>query len=237
MSVHIVNQNIKEELLQQLKSAEFFIFAAVAWFTDRDILTVLENKASEGVRVEVILHDDGLDKNSINFSSKSLNFFNLIFNGGSVFLLNGHHNKYCVIDMKTYISGSYNWTHGASLKEDGFESIDIHSDPAIAFEKAKDFKALRKKSRFYYSIYTNDMLYKILGIDDRTPRIIAVIKELDGNIMRMKTSLGEYLYASNTSFEKGLVVSDEKDGALLISNKFSFETFQGLKWIVLKEKL
>ena len=51
--------NIQHELADQLRQARHTIFAAVAWLTDKSLLAILQNKAREGVSVQLIIsaHD------------------------------------------------------------------------------------------------------------------------------------------------------------------------------------
>jgi phosphatidylserine/phosphatidylglycerophosphate/cardiolipin synthase-like enzyme len=110
------NNTIREAILDELRKAEHEIYVAVAWFNDTEIFNILLNKASEGRKVELLISND-----PNNFGeSNSLNFNELIENGGKVSRLITEnalmHNKFCVIDGCTLITGSYNWTFGAFYK-------------------------------------------------------------------------------------------------------------------------
>lgn len=50
--------SIKENLLFELKKAEYLIWAAVAWITDEQILDVLKERAENGVNVQLIAIED-----------------------------------------------------------------------------------------------------------------------------------------------------------------------------------
>jgi len=55
------------------------------------------------------------------------------------------HNKFCVIDGKHVITGSYNWTHRAKSND---ENITVFSDnPEIASRFLKEFDDMQEKSR------------------------------------------------------------------------------------------
>ena len=53
------------------------------------------------------------------------------------------HNKFCIIDMKTVISGGYNWTNKAQYND---ESIEIKQSRELAEEYSKEYKRLLKKA-------------------------------------------------------------------------------------------
>lgn len=51
-------QEIKNQIIDSIQSAQFTIWIAVAWFTDRDIGNALRLKHKHGVNVRVIVNDD-----------------------------------------------------------------------------------------------------------------------------------------------------------------------------------
>jgi phosphatidylserine/phosphatidylglycerophosphate/cardiolipin synthase-like enzyme len=50
------------------------------------------------------------------------------------------HNKFCVIDLKTVISGSYNWTKKAQYNN---ESIEVKHSRQLAEQYATEFIKLK----------------------------------------------------------------------------------------------
>lgn len=118
---------IHQVIIDHLKAARSEIVVAVAWFTDRDIFTVLCDKARLGVKVSIILIGD-----QINQASGRLNFAMLSNLGGQVVFLAQDaenapimHHKFCVIDRSTVITGSYNWSKKA---RDNDENITVARD-------------------------------------------------------------------------------------------------------------
>lgn len=105
-------ENIQQVISTELLKAKKTIYVAVAWFTDTRLLKILEEKAKQGIKIKVLFVADEInDKSSVDFSD--LESF-----GGKVFPLDTNkllmHNKFCVIDNKTVITGSYNWTNKAA---------------------------------------------------------------------------------------------------------------------------
>lgn len=122
--------DIRQTILDELDKATEKIVVAVYWFTNQTLFQKLMTKVSEGLKVELIIHND-----YINNREAGLNFQNFIDNGGHFYFsdtYNPMHNKFCVIDGKTLINGSYNWTYYAEdrnrenvlLIKDEKETID-----------------------------------------------------------------------------------------------------------------
>lgn len=158
-------ENCEEELLNELEKAEHSIFAAVAWFTNPKVMEVLIKKANEGVDIVLLLdqgHEpDGNDKGDMknyNFISKygTLPFLvcpclNLNENFGKEYQ-NIMHHKYCIIDNKTVVHGTYNWTIKAEYND---EDMTTDSNEKSVSDFCDRFKKLRikynKKFGFDYS--------------------------------------------------------------------------------------
>jgi len=137
-------KNIKDVLLVELGKAKLEIVAAVAWFTDPEILDLLESKSNDGISVRLLIIED-----RINLSEKGLDFETLRDSGGEVALIKGTetnqgaimHNKFTVIDGKTVITGSFNWTRRA---RSNYENITIIRDePDLAYQYVVEFNKIR----------------------------------------------------------------------------------------------
>ncbi len=103
--------NIRQQLLAELNRAKDKIVVAVYWFTNEDLFDKLLKKKLAGLQVELIIHND-----YINNRKTGLPFQKFIDNGGEFYFsntINPMHNKFCVIDNKVLINGSYNWTYYA----------------------------------------------------------------------------------------------------------------------------
>jgi hypothetical protein len=135
-------EDIQSVIIQHLQQARQEILVAVAWFTDGDLLRVLCQKAQTGVAVTVLFLDDSINT--------SLNFNQLTEKGGKLWRVPVHdqqrnpmHNKFCVIDQQTVITGSYNWTYKAQHND---ENITItKQQPAFAAEYVLEFQRLQQK--------------------------------------------------------------------------------------------
>jgi len=54
-SVEAHFEKIQQEIIRHISSAKFIVWAAVAWFTDKEIFDVLVEKKSEGVNVQLVI--------------------------------------------------------------------------------------------------------------------------------------------------------------------------------------
>jgi hypothetical protein len=132
-------EDIKYYLKRELNTANQSIKIAVAWFTDSELFEVLVSKTNDGVCVELILNDDDIN-NGCSIDFDRLNFgCNKIYKVGreSKSLM---HNKFCIIDSNTIITGSYNWSYKA---QSNYENITIIKDaPELANQFLSEFVSL-----------------------------------------------------------------------------------------------
>jgi len=136
-------ERIHETILAELHKARQSVFIAVAWFTDREIFQVLCELARRGVSVNLLISSDGT-----NFRDDGLKFDELTQCGGHVGIVGGEkknfmHNKFCVIDGQTVITGSFNWSYKARQNH---ENITISTDAdRLAEQFIAEFRQLRDR--------------------------------------------------------------------------------------------
>lgn len=141
--------NIRQQILNSLDTANEEISIAMYWFTNHQLLEKLCDKLLEGKKVQLIIHND-----FINNRNTGLDFQKFIDTGGEFYFSdtdNPMHNKFCIIDNKILINGSYNWTYFAESKNS--ENILIIRDEAntiLAFKQ--EFTKLKKEFELVKSI-------------------------------------------------------------------------------------
>jgi hypothetical protein len=135
-------ENIPEAINSYLGNATHSVKVAVAWFSDRDIFETLCQKAKSGIGVELMIAND-----STNFRDKGLLFKDLEICGGRFYIAGKDpkkkfmHNKFCVIDGQTVITGSYNWSYKARQNH---ENITVTENaPELATQFSQEFERLR----------------------------------------------------------------------------------------------
>lgn len=118
--MNIFFNNIQSKIADQIASSNSKIQVAVAWFTNKELLSYLTEKVKLNISVQILISDDVINKR--------LSFDEFVREGGELLILSGDkflHEKFSIFDSKKVIVGSYNWTYGAEYKN--HESI-IASD-------------------------------------------------------------------------------------------------------------
>lgn len=96
-------------LQKELCQVRSNIKIAVSWFTNYALFKTVNQLAENGVEVQIVINND-----SINNGGYCLDFNELISKNNVKFNLVEYphllHHKFCIIDDKTVINGSYNWT-------------------------------------------------------------------------------------------------------------------------------
>ena len=105
--IYFTKDNIEQKILAKLKAAKVNIKVAVAWFKNPVLFNFLLEKQQEDVLIEIVMTDD-----NTNFQNQNLDFQNLIDGGARIYVYRNAlmHHKFCVIDNRDTITGSYNWT-------------------------------------------------------------------------------------------------------------------------------
>lgn len=138
--------NICNEIKLKLKKAENRVLICVAWLDIDIYFNIFMDLLSRNVSVTLILT---YDKRLENHNDM---IYQLREKGALIEIISMHrylnkmHNKFCIIDRKTIISGSYNWTNNAN---NNFETINIF-EPSLSIIKEYEYEATRivKFNRF-----------------------------------------------------------------------------------------
>lgn len=155
MVATVTFKEIQSELLRQLKKAEQSIKVAVAWLTDEDLIRVLSQQQEKGITVEIIICDS-----AENFK-KNLQFKNLLRHGGSlsIGIEPFMHHKFCIIDDKVILNGSYNWSYPAQHNNENLmilmPDISIREDKLLLMQFQAEFAKLCKHA--IQVTHTNDL--------------------------------------------------------------------------------
>ncbi|MCU0438833.1 MAG: phospholipase D-like domain-containing protein [Raineya sp.] len=131
--------DIEQTIVEEIQKAEFLIWIAVAWFTNGTILESLQIKQREGLNIQLILNDD--DNNS-RLKPHIQENFEAYFVPTNMPLL---HHKFCIIDLKKMITGSYNWTYKANFNN---ENIILINDISTVRDFSMRFIEIKKELLF-----------------------------------------------------------------------------------------
>ena len=131
--VQVHFQNIRISIIKEIEKANTSLKVAVYWFTNHELFDLLYHKQLNGIQCELIIHND-----YINNREAGLPFQKFIDAGGQFYFSdeeNPMHNKFCIIDNRVLINGSYNWTYYAESKNrENILIIKDETDVTKAFE-------------------------------------------------------------------------------------------------------
>lgn len=103
------------------------IDVCVAWFTNDKLRGTLLKKHAEGVKVRIIIYNDGVNKTKgVDLSP----FEHKMLRGEHGGIM---HDKFCVFDNVTAITGSHNWTNNDEFKND--ENIMVQKNDVVFASK------------------------------------------------------------------------------------------------------
>ena len=131
--------DIQNSIIQEIRKANYIIWVAVAWFSNRKLANELFLKSKEGVNVQIIISDDEINR---TFAIKLEKHFKVLKAEKTEVFENLMHHKFCLIDFKKVVHGSYNWSNKAEYND---ETISIIEDKESAIQFANEFMSLKKK--------------------------------------------------------------------------------------------
>ena len=233
--VEVHFNSIRSEIMNELQQARTSVFVAVYWFTNHELFSKLLEKLKEGVRVELIIHND-----YINNRDTGLAFQELIDKGCKFYFSddnNPMHNKFCIIDKKVLINGSYNWTYYAESKNRENIIIIKNEDHVVeAFvnefnrlvelmEPLKDIKYLTKFEVEDDNLLSNrdylahDIVYQAKAIN--IPEMVQKAFEIAPNNMSVQRIANDLNLIKKLKLKYSVGVSIVKDGVKLIAKRGS----------------
>jgi hypothetical protein len=133
--------DLQKVILENLDNAITSVNVAVAWFTDVKLFNKLIDVQKKGINLQVIITKH-------IFNDDSRNDYNIIKANGGVFIeiggdYNTMHHKFCIIDHKTLLQGSFNWTKKAN--ESNNETLLVIQDDAQSInEFTEEFERLKR---------------------------------------------------------------------------------------------
>lgn len=139
MKSKLFYSEIESKIVSNLQNAKKNVKIAVAWFTNPTLFNLLENLIDNDIQIELILSDEKL-----NFTNEKVNFQKLIDKNVTLKIStfpNLMHNKFCIIDKRILISGSYNWTLKA--EKSNYENIIISTDEKLVDDFVNYFEFLQ----------------------------------------------------------------------------------------------
>lgn len=187
---------IRNEIIDNINKATIEIKVAVAWLNDEDILLALTKKKEAGLDVKIAISDSKDNFNNTNKFKKFLNSGGKLFISTEVFL----HHKFCLIDNKNIINGSYNWSYHAQTSEENIMVITIDNtcDEDIRF--LKNFTAKHDFLCNKCSVPVLD-IHTLNSFKDNSKNIAQVLSKMDEAEINLRQ---EFENEVRDSFDKAI---------------------------------
>ena len=140
MKSNLFYSNIENKIVVNLQNTKVNVKIAVAWFTNPTLFHIIENLNNKNIEIELVLSNEKL-----NFTNEKINFQKLI-DKNVLIKVSEHpnlmHNKFCIIDNRILITGSYNWTLKA--EKSNYENIIISTDEKLVDDFLNYFDFLKE---------------------------------------------------------------------------------------------
>lgn len=118
-----VFEKIEKEIIEHIKTSKYSVWVAVAWITSKPIAEALYRQHQKGGNIRIIVNDDSLtESKGIRFEKSEIEYYKVSPKNGN--FNNLMHHKFCVIDFKKVITGSFNWTVKASFNNENITVIE-----------------------------------------------------------------------------------------------------------------
>lgn len=99
--------NLEDIVISELMKAQNSIKAAVSWINFNHYGSVFETLLNQGIEIKILLNNDGINQRYMDciqsLNNKGAKIRLVSFSGIM-------HHKFCVIDKKLCMYGSFNWT-------------------------------------------------------------------------------------------------------------------------------
>lgn len=135
------NTVIYEKLIGVIEMADKTINIAMYQLTDRRLVNKLKSRATDGVKIRILLHKNPKNEKKLK---KYKRFLEKNAKGNIKVRLRGgkaegglFHHKFMIVDKKVVVLGSYNWSYRANKKNK--EDLLIIFDDNLAGEYTRYF--------------------------------------------------------------------------------------------------
>nr|WP_315258737.1 phospholipase D-like domain-containing protein [uncultured Flavobacterium sp.] len=193
-------EKIHKHIENNLETSTKSIRIAVAWFTDTKLFDILCKKAKNGIQVELLMANHEINHDS------NIQYRELTDNGGTIFWIGNEgayaplmHNKFCIIDNNTLITGSYNWTQKAKSNHESITVIEDDFNLILDFNQEFD----KIKDKYYNPNAEIDWIKIVIRLET----LVNVIKLEDLEDIKYQIDKTKSLIPKNNSDEKLKVIN------------------------------
>lgn len=134
--------NLQNITMSELKNASYSVKAAVAWINFEYYGPIFKELLTRGIKIKILLNDDANNTRYIDI------IHSLCGCGAKIKMVRYSgimHHKFCVIDKRKCLFGSFNWTDNANLRN--IEDLNICDESTLVYNYLLEFKALWELSK------------------------------------------------------------------------------------------
>ncbi len=128
-------------IIDVIRSAKKEIFVAMYYFTSRPIAQAIVDAKKRGVDVKVLLDESQLTEKFSKYKYLLKSGIDIRIDKGEGLM----HNKFAIVDNRILITGSYNWTRSAEVRNR--ENLLIIDNRFLAERYILEFKRLWRKGK------------------------------------------------------------------------------------------
>lgn len=157
ISANVYFEDIGFHIVQELMRAKESVKICVAWISWAKYSQDFDRLTQKGIRVEVIYNDDFINRKNFQPPSPLTNLYPVKARGNALM-----HNKFCIIDDSTLITGSFNWSQNARRH---FENLVVIEND---FKLIKRFLTEFQDLKNYFSDFAQNTKIQCLFHNDFT---------------------------------------------------------------------
>lgn len=145
------DRDLESKIIENLSDAKSEICIAVAWLTSDNLIKKLQELKDKGINIKILVTKDKFNIYKQGKLVNASNSFKIVnIPKGTSKYKNDMHNKYCVIDNKKVVDGSYNWSNHAKYNEEHI--IIVESELIAKMYKENFYRIYNDKNYYTYSI-------------------------------------------------------------------------------------
>lgn len=135
-------ENLQAITIEQLQKAQKNVNIAVAWINFLDYMPIFYHLNNNNVKIKIIINDDD---NNGRYSNEIMELRNNGVKIKCIKVAGTMHHKFCIIDKRICLHGSFNWTRNANEKNN--EDLTVTDENNVVSEYMLQFKALWELSK------------------------------------------------------------------------------------------
>lgn len=218
---------IKQRIISEITNANQSIYLAMAYFTDREIAMALVGAKNRNVEVDIILSSD-IGNETVKLMLKGANIAVHAFETGDSRGI--MHHKFCLIDKKITINGSYNYSINAS--NNNVENIHISDDFSTYSQFLSEFDRLK------YNIENQIAVNTIVQVDKPNLQQIQPVSIVDAFSQQLHNLLYSSAEINTDDYKKqGHETSKKCHGSIAIFKTEFYNIVEEIKALTTDESL